>query len=167
MIYPFLLDQLLWCRSRTLNYQKISGVTKNIFFCSVPAEEIQLSRIALFRTASHFKCSLLYIGQHSSDKSWNHQSPKWNSQHTKPSWCTFVPSLVWPLTNLVRSSDFVFLLYLFFWSSATIGNRPRLMINYLAKVLQLNFPRRPQDATVQRGNWPLVCWSFPDVFLYK
>ena len=96
------ISENIWCNK------------KNIFFCSVPAEEMQLSRIVLFRTASHFKCSLLYIGQHSSDKSWNRQSPKWNSQHTKPCWSTFLPSLVWPLANLVRSSDFCFPFISFF-----------------------------------------------------
>ena len=108
-------------RSNTLMQESHLQIPENIwckrnfnFICSQPAEEMQLSRIVLFRTASHFKCSLLYIGQHFSAKSWNHQSPKWNSQHTKPSWSTFLPSLVWPLANLVRSSDFCFPFISFF-----------------------------------------------------
>ena len=165
-------------RSNTLMQESHLQIPENIwckrnfnFICSQPAEEMQLSRIVLFRTASHFKCSLLYIGQHSSAKSRNHQSPKWNSQHTKPSWGTFVPSLVWPSTNLVRSSDFVFLLYLFSGLVRPLATHPGWWSTILQKFFSWTFQEglemqlcKGAIGLWQRGN---LCWNFLDVFIYK
>ena len=131
---------------------------------------MQLSRIVLFRTVRHFKCSLLYIGQHSSAKSWNHQSSKWSSQRTKPSWGTFVPSLVWPLANLVRSSDFVFLLYLFSGLVCLLATRTGWRSTILQKFFSWTFQEglEMQLCKGAIGLWQKgsLCWNFLDVFLY-